>query len=41
MPSEIETAVRGSLDNGAAGISLFTPGDMTPEHWEALKKALN
>ena len=40
LPSEIETAVRGSLDNGAAGICLFTPGDMTPEHWDALAKAL-
>ena len=40
LPSEIETAIRGSLDNGAAGICLFTPGDMTPEHWDALAKAL-
>ena len=41
LPSEMETAVRGSLDNGAAGICLFTPGRMSPEHWDALKKALN
>jgi len=40
LPSEMETAVRGSLDNGAAGICLFTPGRMSPEHWEALAKAV-
>lgn len=38
---EMETAVHGSLENGAAGICLFTPGRMSPEHWEALAKALN
>ena len=41
LPSEMETAVRGSLDNGAAGICLFTPGRMSAEHWNALAKALN
>ena len=41
LPSEMETAVRGSLDNGAAGICLFTPGRMSAEHWDALAKALN
>lgn len=40
IPSEMETAVRGALDAGAAGICLFTYGSMTPEHWEALEKAL-
>ena len=40
IPSEIETAVKGAKKAGAAGIALFTPGDMTPEHWEALKAAL-
>ena len=39
VPSEIESAVIGSMDNGAAGICLFTPDSMTPEHWEALAKA--
>ena len=39
-PSEIATAVRGSLDAGAAGICLFTPGSMTPEHWADLDKTL-
>jgi Uncharacterized protein conserved in bacteria len=39
-PSEIETAVRGSMENGAAGICLFTPDKMTDEHWAALEKAI-
>ena len=29
IPSEIEEAVRGSMENGAAGVALFTPGNMT------------
>lgn len=41
LPSEMETAVRGSLENGAKGICLFTPGRMSPEHWEAMAKALD
>ena len=41
IPSEIEDAVIGSMENGAAGICLFTPGSMTPEHWEALNSALS
>ena len=40
LPSEMETAVRGALDAGAAGICLFTYSSMTPEHWEALERAL-
>lgn len=39
VPSEVEPAVIGSMDNGAAGICLFTPDSMTPEHWEALAAA--
>lgn len=41
VPSEIEEAVKQSMENGAAGICLFTPGKMTPEHWAALKTAIN
>ena len=26
------------MDAGAAGICLFTPGSMTPEHWAELDK---
>lgn len=40
IPSEIETAVRASMENGAAGVSLFTPHSMTDEHWEAFGKAI-
>ena len=38
IPSEIATAVKGSMEAGAAGICLFTPGSMTPEHWAELDK---
>jgi len=40
LPSEIKTAVTGSMEAGAAGVSLFTPGKMTLEHWEAFEKTL-
>ena len=40
LPSEMETAIRGSMENGATGICLFTPERMTPEHWEAFEKAI-
>ena len=38
IPSEIETAVKGSIKAGAKGICLFTPHSMTAEHWDALDK---
>ena len=38
LPLELATAVQGSLDAGAAGICLFTPGSMTEEHWAELDK---
>ena len=38
LPSEMAEAVTGSMQAGAAGICLFTPYDMTGEHWEALDK---
>lgn len=40
IPSEIEEAVGGSMKAGATGVCLFTPNDMTDEHWEALDKAI-
>ncbi|GMN09232.1 hypothetical protein MTsPCn9_03120 [Croceitalea sp. MTPC9] len=40
LPSEIETAIRTSMENGATGICLFTPGRMKPEHWEAFEKSI-
>lgn len=39
VPSEVEPAVLGSMDNGAAGICLFTPDSMTEDHWAALDSA--
>lgn len=36
LPSELNEAVVGSMESGAAGICLFTPNDMTDEHWKAL-----
>lgn len=41
LPSEIEAAIRASMENGAAGICLFTPERMKPEHWEAFDKAIH
>ncbi|MDU8886532.1 hypothetical protein RXV94_10205 [Yeosuana sp. MJ-SS3] len=41
LPEELEDAIRESMENGAAGICLFTPGRMTKEHWEAFEKAIH
>jgi hypothetical protein len=40
LPSEIGRAIRASMENGAAGICLFTPGRMTDAHWEAFEEAI-
>ena len=40
IPSEIEEAVSGAMEAGAAGICLFTPQSMTDEHWKAFDKAI-
>lgn len=40
LPEELEEAIRESMENGAAGICLFTPNRMTKEHWEVFKKAI-
>ena len=40
IPAEMGVAVQGAREAGAAGICLFTPGRMTPEHWAALAEAL-
>ncbi len=39
-PEELEPAIRASMENGAAGICLFTPRRMTDAHWEAFAKAI-
>lgn len=41
IPSEIEEAVRGSMESGASGVALFTPDNMTDEHWAAFDKAIH
>lgn len=40
LPSEIAEAVESSMKAGANGISIFTPNDMTEEHWAELAKVL-
>ena len=40
VPSELGEAIRQSMENGATGICLFTPGRMTEEHWVELEKAI-
>ena len=40
LPEELEDAIRESVENGAAGICLFTPGRMTEAHWEVFEKAI-
>ncbi len=40
-PEELEIAVRTSMENGAAGICLFTPKRMMPEHWNVFEKAIH
>jgi len=40
LPEEIEAAIKESMENGATGICLFTPGRMTDAHWTAFNKAI-
>lgn len=40
VPGNIGTAIRESMENGAAGICLFTPGKMTDAHWAEFDKAI-
>lgn len=40
IPSEMEEAVSTSVKAGAAGVCLFTPESMTPEHWAEFDKAI-
>ncbi|WP_422348382.1 hypothetical protein [Flagellimonas sp.] len=41
LPEEIGTAIATSMQNGAAGICLFTPRRMTDAHWEAFEEAIH
>ena len=40
LPSEMEQVVAGVRKAGAAGLCLFTPSRMSPEHWAALEAAI-
>ncbi|MCF6240411.1 MAG: hypothetical protein L3J74_03580 [Bacteroidales bacterium] len=39
-PDELGDAIQESMENGAAGICLFTPQRMTKAHWKVFKKAI-
>lgn len=41
LPEEMAEAVRVSMENGAAGVCLFTPRRMTEAHWKAFDKAIH
>jgi hypothetical protein len=41
VPGEIGSAVRESMENGAAGVCLFTPGRMTEAGWIEFDKAIH
>lgn len=41
IPEELEAAIRESMENGAAGICLFTPERMTTEDWVIFEKAIH
>lgn len=41
LPGELEPAIRESMENGATGICLFTPGRMTTEDWVVFGKAIH
>ncbi len=40
VPGELEDAIRESMENGAKGICLFTPGRMTGEDWAVFERAI-
>lgn len=40
VPIELGAAIKQSLDNGAAGVCLFTPGRMTDAHWAVFNETI-
>ena len=38
--TQMEEAILGALDAGAAGICLFSAGSMTPDHWAVLDRLI-
>jgi len=41
LPEELDAAIRESMENGAAGICLFTPSRMTEADWKVFKKVIH
>jgi hypothetical protein len=41
VPEELEAAIKESMDNGAAGICLFTPDRMTAAGWAVFEKVIH
>lgn len=41
LPEELEAAIQQSMQNGAAGICLFTPDRMTEAHWKVFGNAIH
>lgn len=41
LPEELEAAIKESMENGAKGICLFTPGRMTEADWDVLKNVIH
>jgi len=39
-PEQLDDAIRESMENGATGVCLFTPGRMTEAHWEVFSEAI-
>ncbi|MGQ1890933.1 hypothetical protein ACT29H_10855 [Thermophagus sp. OGC60D27] len=40
-PEQLEVAIKVSMENGASGICLFTPGRMTEKHWEVFSRVIS
>ena len=40
-PEQMRDAIRESMENGATGVCLFTPGRMTEEHWDVFSEVVN
>lgn len=39
-PTELEVAIKASMQNGAAGIAMFVPQHMTEDHWKVFDKVV-
>jgi len=39
-PDQLNAAIKASMENGASGVCLFTPGRMTDKHWKVFSEAI-